>query len=54
MSELVRPMQGQGNKCVTQQALNNEPSYLFLAVKEEHVDVVRVLLEVRSEGVSSQ
>ena len=41
--ELVRPMTEQG--VVLLQALNDEPSFLFLAVKEGHVEVVRALLE---------
>ena len=41
--ELVRPMTEQGD--VLLQALNDEPSFLFLAVKEGHVEVVRALLE---------
>jgi hypothetical protein len=46
--ELVWPMAEHGDACVLLQALNDEPSYLFIAVKneEEHVEVVRALLEV--------
>ena len=43
--ELVRPMTEQGDAEILQ-ALNDEPSCLFLAVKEGHVEVVRALLEV--------
>jgi DNA-binding LacI/PurR family transcriptional regulator len=43
--ELVLPMAEQGDASVLLQALNDEPSCLFLAV-EGHVDVVKVLLEV--------
>ena len=50
--ELVRPMAEQGDAKVLLQALNDEPSYLFLAMKERHVEVVRALLEVG--GASSQ
>ena len=44
--ELVRPMPEQGDAYVLLQALNDQPSFLFLAVKEGHVEVVRALLEV--------
>jgi len=60
---LVRPMAEQGDESVLLQALNDEPSYLFIAVENEegHVDVVKALLEVgggelammtRNDGVS--
>jgi hypothetical protein len=70
--EFVRPMTEQGDAClqdaclqdacVILQALNDQPSFLFLAVKAGHVEVVRALLEVggrelammtRGNGVSS-
>jgi ankyrin repeat protein len=56
--ELFRPMAEQGDASVDAspcsaigrkrllQALNDEPSFLFLAVKVGHVEVVRALLEV--------
>ena len=44
--ELVRPMTEQGDVWGLMQAINDEPSCLFLAVKEGHVEVVRALLEV--------
>jgi ankyrin repeat protein len=42
----VRLMTEQGDACVLLQALKDEPSYLFLAVKEGHLEVVNALLEV--------
>ena len=59
--ELVRPMAEQGDAWEKMQDLNDEPSYLFLAVEEGHVEVVKALLEVggrelvimtRDDGVS--
>jgi len=44
--ELVRPMAEQGDAWEKMQDLNDEPSYLFLAVEEGHVEVVKALLEV--------
>jgi hypothetical protein len=44
--ELVRPMTEQGDAFVLLQALNDQGSYLFLAVQEGHVEVVRALLEL--------
>jgi len=43
--ELVRPMTEQGDASVLMQAIDGEPSYLFLAVKQGSVEVVRALLE---------
>ena len=43
--ELVRPMAEQGDASVLMQAIDGEPSYLFLAVKQGSVEVVRALLE---------
>ena len=39
-------MAEQGDALVILQALNDQPSFLFLALKEGHVEVVRALLEV--------
>ena len=43
--ELVRPIAEQGDASVLMQAIDGEPSYLFLAVKQGSVEVVRALLE---------
>ena len=43
--ELVRPMTEQSDASVLMQAIDGEPSYLFLAVKQGSVEVVRALLE---------
>ena len=43
--ELVRPMTEQGDASVLMQAIDGEPSYLFLAVKKWTLEVVRALLE---------
>jgi len=43
--ELVRPMTEQGDASVLMQAINGEPSYLFLAVKNGNLEVVNALLE---------
>ena len=61
MRELVRPMTEQGDASALMQAIDGEPSYLFLAVKQGSVEVVRALLEAggrelvmmtRNNGVS--
>ena len=44
--ELLRPMAEQSDASVLLQVLIVQPSYLFLAVQEGHVEVVRALLEV--------
>ena len=43
--ELVRPMAEQGDASVLMQAIDGEPSYLFLAVKQGSVEVVNALLD---------
>ena len=43
--ELVRPMAEQGDASVLMQAIDGEPSYLFIAVNKGRVEVVNALLE---------
>ena len=43
--ELVRPMTEQGDASMLMQAINGEPSYLFLAVKNGNLEVVNAQLE---------
>jgi hypothetical protein len=45
-------MTEQGDALVSLQALNDELSFLFLAVKEGHVEVVRALLEVGGREIA--